>query len=150
MAARVGFAIDGCGPDLLCPDSSRPSEEEEIGDALPLSWPDSEYGLPPCPGCTYAEYCKSVADGDVSRFKELEQLCTGWWTPTLDRGSGGLLHIAADHGQLDMYVLRRVWQRISRGAGGGVRLDVTLTRSRRSNQVSFPPGRADLGGEPPG
>jgi hypothetical protein len=104
MAARLGLDIDGCGAELLRPSPSwRLDEEVETAlPAPPLSWKDSEYGEPPSAGCSYAEYCKSVAAGNISRFKELEEASAGWWTPLLDRGSGGLLHIAADHGQLEM------------------------------------------------
>ena len=123
MAARLGYDIDGCDASLLRPDA----EEMRNEPPLPLTWTDAQYGLPPSAGCTYAAYCKPVMDGNVSRFLEMEDLSAGWWTPLLDRGSGGLLHIACDHGQLEMCVRARhasagSGRRAAAGADGGVRL----------------------------
>jgi len=63
--------------------------------------------LPPCSPITFAQYCATVENGDIGAFLEAEALCAAWWTPLLDRGAGALLHIAADHGQLEMCAARR-------------------------------------------
>lgn len=46
------------------------------------------------------QYVDAVRFGDLPRFRRIEAACQGWWFPSLDRGAGGLLHFAADHGQL--------------------------------------------------
>lgn len=48
----------------------------------------------------HLQYCDAIRFGDLPRFLEIEAACAEWYFPTLDRGAGALLHIAADHGQL--------------------------------------------------
>ncbi|KAL4452734.1 hypothetical protein ABPG75_008396 [Micractinium tetrahymenae] len=64
------------------------------------TWPGIEFGEPPSCAYTFFEYCDAIRFGDLKRFLEIEAACKEWFFPTLDRGAGTLLHIAADHGQL--------------------------------------------------
>lgn len=64
------------------------------------TWPGIEYGEPPSCAYTFFEYCDAIRFGDLMHFQEIEAACKEWYFPTLDRGAGALLHIAADHGQL--------------------------------------------------
>jgi hypothetical protein len=50
--------------------------------------------------CTPAQYVDAVRCGDLTEFKTIEAETADWWFPTLDRGAGAALHIAADHGQV--------------------------------------------------
>ena len=56
--------------------------------------------------CTPAQYVDAVRRGDLTEFKTIEAETADWWFPTLDRGAGAALHIAADHGQVRVCVLR--------------------------------------------
>lgn len=65
------------------------------------TWPGIEYGEPPSCAYTFFEYIDALRLGQVERFKqEIEPACKLWYFPTLDRGAGAALHMAADHGQL--------------------------------------------------
>lgn len=64
------------------------------------TWPGIEHGEPPSCPYTFFEYADAARFGDLGRLRAIEAACAGWWHPTLDRGAGALLHIAADHGQL--------------------------------------------------
>lgn len=48
------------------------------------------------------QYVDAIRFGDLPAFLKIESACQAWWSPTLDRGAGPLLHFAVDHGQLSM------------------------------------------------
>ncbi len=50
--------------------------------------------------CFLLQYIDAVRFGNLALFQRIEAACGDWWFPTLDRGAGAALHIAADHGQL--------------------------------------------------
>ncbi|KAK9861407.1 hypothetical protein WJX84_003615 [Apatococcus fuscideae] len=43
----------------------------------------------------------SLRLGNLELFKAIEKESTSWWSTQLDRGAGTVLHIAAEHGQLE-------------------------------------------------
>jgi len=64
------------------------------------SWPGIEHGAPPSYPLSFAQYCAFAEQGDIAAFVRHSATNCPWWTPTVDRGAGALLHIAVDHGQL--------------------------------------------------
>lgn len=46
------------------------------------------------------QYVDALRFGKISAFKDIEAESVDWWFPTLDRGSGALIHFAVDHGQV--------------------------------------------------
>lgn len=48
------------------------------------------------------QYVDAIRFGDLLSFTRIESASADWFFPTLDRGSGALLHFAVDHGQINM------------------------------------------------
>ena len=69
---------------------------------LGFTWPGIEDGEPPSPRYSFFEYVDSVRNGTLGEFTEIQEQTKEWWSPTLDRGAGALIHFAVDHGRLDM------------------------------------------------
>ena len=49
----------------------------------------------------FLQYVDAIRFGDLALFLRIEAACSAWWTPTMDRGAGALLHFAVDHGRLN-------------------------------------------------
>ena len=86
---------------------SSPPVELVIDDArraiLGYTWPGIEDGEPPVPRYSFFEYVESIRSAEsLDDFKQIQEQTKEWWSPTLDRGAGALIHFAVDHGRLDM------------------------------------------------
>lgn len=59
---------------------------------------------PPAPLCYFfpIQYVDAIRFGDLTSFLRIEAACKAWWTPTMDRGAGALLHFAVEHGRLQL------------------------------------------------
>ena len=66
------------------------------------TWPGIEEGEPPVPMYSFFEYVDSMRNGTLEDFKSIQEQTKEWWSATLDRGAGALIHFAVDHGRLDV------------------------------------------------
>ena len=69
---------------------------------LGFTWPGIEDGEPPSPMYSFFEYVDAMRNGTLEEFTKIQEQTKEWWSPTLDRGAGALIHFAVDHGRLDM------------------------------------------------
>lgn len=69
---------------------------------LGYTWPGIEDGEPPTPKYSFFEYVDTMRNGTIEDFQKIQEQTKEWWSATLDRGAGALIHFAVDHGRLDM------------------------------------------------
>lgn len=96
-----------------------------------------------------SQYVDALRLGHLERWrKEIEPHCLLWYFPTMDRGAGGCLHIACDHGQLEVARFLVGWHgsTASRQHGGQAAKNFLLLAAAWREGMC----RVSVGGAPPG